>query len=126
LRRRISQHLANIRAKNTKPISVHFNLPTHTLKDFKFQGIDLCCNSRNILELEGKWMTRLNTLHPKGINVMTHKTPSVIWCIPFNYELSHFCYKATKTIQNETNRNIILAYKRSKNIKEILCPSNIF
>lgn len=72
LRDRLNDHRSAIRNKIKTPISVHFNLPNHSILDLSIIPIELIKNTsmpescrRN---RERFWQLKLNTLFPHGIN----------------------------------------------------------
>lgn len=75
-RRRIGEHIRDIRLKNDKPIARHMRHfhPDNTL-DIHFIGIDIVRRPERrgnwdvlILQREMEWIFRLDTVHPKGLN----------------------------------------------------------
>ena len=72
LAERINNHLSCIRKHKSTPISLHFNMPDHSLNDFNIQGIELIESKNNIAELltnkENYWQHTLQTIFPLGIN----------------------------------------------------------
>jgi hypothetical protein len=72
LAERICDHLSNIRTRKSTPISLHFNLPNHSLSDFTITAIEQIPNTENALTLrllkESTWQNLLQTAYPLGIN----------------------------------------------------------
>jgi hypothetical protein len=70
LRERITDHLSNIRTKKPTPVGLHFNLPDHNIRDFRFMGLEHVnradLNYRRLRE--STWQLLLQTSHPYGIN----------------------------------------------------------
>jgi hypothetical protein len=77
LAERINNHLSCIRKHKNNPISLHFNMPDHSLNDFNIQGIELINSQNNIAELlnnkETYWQHTLQTIFPLGINHLNYK-----------------------------------------------------
>lgn len=72
LAERIANHLSCIRKHKSNPVALHFNLPNHSINNFKIQGID-SINSKNnatdiLLKKESYWQDKLDTVYPAGIN----------------------------------------------------------
>lgn len=69
---RINDHLSNIRTLKSTPISLHFNLPNHSLTDFVITAIEQIPDIGNALSLrltkETTWQNLLQTAYPLGIN----------------------------------------------------------
>lgn len=76
LAERIANHLSCIRTNKSNPISIHFNMPDHSVKDFSIQGIELINSKTNISEIlnnkEAYWQDTLQTIYPLGINHLNH------------------------------------------------------
>lgn len=76
LRRRIGEHLGNIRRGDDTPLATHMRLthPGHE-KDLKFVGLEIVRKSqrggnmdKNVLKKETEWIFRLDSMAPNGIN----------------------------------------------------------
>jgi hypothetical protein len=82
---RISSHLSSIRLKYTTPVSDHFNQVDHSLSDCKFFGLLSNSNWSDIKRksVENKWITKLNTLAPTGINKVVNRNITKFVTIPF-------------------------------------------
>ena len=69
LRERLNNHRSNIKHRLQTTVSIHFNLPTHSISDLlitPFLDISSLSDSeRN--NIEYKYMVFLNTLYPKGL-----------------------------------------------------------
>jgi hypothetical protein len=81
----MSQHLSCIRLKYTNPISEHFNSTEHTISDFKFFALwnnPKWSDSKRKL-IENKWISRLNTLKPNGINTDLNVNEIKFVTLPF-------------------------------------------
>ena len=56
--------------KSDKIMGVHYNLPGHSLADFKVQVVEKVIPNTGhmLLEREHYWINRFNTLIPHGLN----------------------------------------------------------
>ncbi|OCU01006.1 hypothetical protein XELAEV_18006787mg [Xenopus laevis] len=80
VKERIKEHRSNIRnfkvgTQTYTPISRHFSSFKHNLSQLKWQVIEVICKPQrggNMLKLllqeEAKWIKKLNSLHPEGLN----------------------------------------------------------
>jgi len=72
LRDRLNDHRSAIKNKSKTPISVHFNLPNHSVLDLSILPIELIKNTSNTSNCrrsrEQFWQVKLNSLFPNGIN----------------------------------------------------------
>ena len=50
-------------------VALHFNSDSHSLVDFRFVSIDIVNNEMDRLCKETYWIHKLDTLHPKGMNL---------------------------------------------------------
>ncbi|XP_011407404.1 PREDICTED: uncharacterized protein LOC105314749 [Amphimedon queenslandica] len=75
LRERICHHRSSINNNEPRYISKHFNLPGHQLSHLKVQVIDSPkSNDPETLDrLETHWIQSLNTIQPKGLNVLSNQ-----------------------------------------------------
>jgi hypothetical protein len=49
-------------------LSLHFNLPSHSISNLTVQIIDIASNTSELDTLEHYWIHRLQTTHPYGLN----------------------------------------------------------
>ena len=70
LRERVNHHRASIRRRQKHYIYVHFNFPDHKISDLSVQIIDTASPDK-LDELEHYWISKLQTLIPKGLNFVT-------------------------------------------------------
>ena len=73
---RINNHLSSIRLHKPQPLSLHINLPGHSLRDLRFQGIECfrpgtTANDRKTKETT--WQDVLQTAYPLGLNNLKPK-----------------------------------------------------
>ena len=72
-RLRFNNHLSTIRRKTNTPVAIHFNENQHTIEDLTITGIIKLNKSDDILrrKLESVWISKLNTLTPNGLNILS-------------------------------------------------------
>jgi len=77
LRERASNHKSAIRNKTKTPIGIHFNTYGHSIVHFKITAIEKMINQNKSNEMRRKreafWQTKLDTLHPNGLNGLNAK-----------------------------------------------------
>ena len=127
-------------ASQSRHLIAHFKLPGHEFnRDFKMtplQSIPLDpnkkINSLNLQRLENKWIKKLNTLHPSGLNSNYNILPSPILpaILPFcrkSHELSrHIKREYGRLVEAAPNiftQKVMVAYKSNPNLKNILVTS---
>ena len=133
LKSRFARHYGDIRKNLDTSVSRHFNLGDHTIQDVMVQGIALVNKPKKTqneidrirLNIECKLIEKLNTLEPHGLNVLSDKKADnrPVFSIPFSKKSQSLGYKIKKLVKEEMDEDIIIAYKRHKNLKEHLCPS---
>ena len=72
LKTRLLEHCSDTKHKRDKPVARHFNQPGHSVDDIKIVAIDRPGSSTDRylrLALEAKWIQKLQTTAPRGINV---------------------------------------------------------
>ena len=67
LRTRIAEHLRNILTNADTSVSTHFN-SSCKLQHFSFTALEHCPNTSKRLLKENRWIERLHTLQPQGLN----------------------------------------------------------
>ncbi len=83
LRRRIGEHVANIRSNYATSVSSHFN-GSCTLDDFSFTAVEHCPSLNKRLTKENLWMQRLNTIVPYGLNETVNKEKPLHLILPYS------------------------------------------
>ena len=133
LKSRFARHYNDIRKHKDTPVSRHFNQEDHDIQDVQVQGIAKVNKPKKSqeeidiirLNLERKLIEKLDTLTPNGINVLSDKKADnrAVLTIPFSEKSQTLGNKLKIIVREELNEDIIVAYKRHKNLKEYLCPS---
>jgi hypothetical protein len=105
VKQRLSQHLSTIKLKRDTTVSEHFNKPDHSIDDLRF--FVLANNTEWSLEkrrsVESKWINKLNTLKPNGMNTDVNHTNINFVTIPFTgttikpFSLTEFLNESFKT-----------------------------
>jgi hypothetical protein len=90
VKERIGQHLSTIRLKYDTPISEHFNQIGHSIEDFRFFALisNPHWSDEKRKFTENKWIDKLQTLKPKGINTDTNKLYTKYITVPFKGRVS--------------------------------------
>ena len=66
---RVKEHLSYIAKQNEQPTSLHFNLPGHSMNNFRVQGLWLVKGDNTDRKIiESMLINRLGTKTPYGIN----------------------------------------------------------
>lgn len=85
LRMRIAEHVYNIKNCLPTPVSEHFN-SSCTLQHFSFAALEHCHDRTKRLLKENKWIRRLRTLKPDGINEACNVLrPPLRLVLPFSF-----------------------------------------
>jgi hypothetical protein len=85
LKVRITQHVSNIRCKAKTPVSEHFNSENHDLKDLKFFALvhNPIWEDDKRRETESKWIIKLKSLQPHGLNIEANSHLPAFITLPF-------------------------------------------
>jgi hypothetical protein len=73
LKRRISEHLSDVSNHRRTPVGLHFR--TCGIDGFSFFAIEGVPNNSKRLQREAKWIARIHSLHPRGMNFMEQSFP---------------------------------------------------
>ena len=151
LHTRMQQHRSDIRTHKTKPVSDHFNdscspldltvtpleivpkMPIDHSQSLDQQLDTLKNNYLHILEREQVWIKRLNSATPHGLN----KRNDIPAPIPFVIQYSDHAGCVVQIIKDFyskfrsqmtgvfSRRPLIVAYKRNRNLRDILVRSSV-
>ena len=83
LRSRISEHVYNILRSIPTSVSQHFN-SSCSLADFSFTALERSTNTTRRRKKETRWMRRLNTLAPRGLNQQCASRKAVHFVLPYS------------------------------------------
>jgi hypothetical protein len=142
-RGRMNQHLYNIRHNTDNLIANHFNLPNHSISDFRFSVIQIfvpssisnlaiskCSISRKTKE--SSWIKSLGTLHPLGLNLqllasdLPYKLPLIIPFCPSAVQISNLIKRSSQNLDLlKNNIAITPCFKNNKNLQSLLAPTKL-
>ena len=117
LRTRIFEHIRNILTKHSTSVSHHFNSQC-TFEHFSFTALEHCPNLSKRLQKENKWIERLHTLQPAGLNEARNVPKrSLRLILPFS-----FCSQRIFSLCRNTIRDVSLSagHTNSRNLRSIL------
>ena len=83
-----------------------------------------------LYQREQAWMRRLKTLNPQGLNRREELPPPIPFCMTFNdqaYEIAKLVKTTYLRIQEQfrSKSQIVSAYKRNRNLKDLLVKSKL-
>ena len=147
LNRRFTHHRSDILLDKICPVSTHFNItcpnkeflsitPLETVPrtcPFTFMSILANEDKLRLLQREQYWIKKLNTMTPIGLNHRNEIPPPIPFIIQFNDQAGHigkFIKQTYNSIQTKfygtfRKYQYITAYKRNKNLKDILVSASI-
>jgi hypothetical protein len=75
----------NIRSQHITPVSEHFNMPDHNIGDLKFMALisNEEWTTAKRRQIESKWIKKLASLSPLGINIAVNTNLNKYVSIPF-------------------------------------------
>ena len=126
LRRRLQDHLGDIRHSRNTSVANHFNSKHHNIpNDLRIAAIESVPQPRFRLLREAKLIDYFDTMAPKGLNNRNDviKNSMIVMKLPYSHTSNLFA-KNVKEIVNEsriTDKRIITAFKRQKNLSQELC-----
>jgi hypothetical protein len=136
LKCRIRTHLSDIKHSKDTAVSRHFRSEGHSLQEFHFMGL-WCLSTESTASREGakrrrrdmeeKLIALLCTQTPAGLNTVdSNKGPCVPIVIPYTDHSTRMVRQIRNVISEHTEElHTVAAYTRSRNLKDILCPSNL-
>lgn len=142
LRERLYNHLSDIRTYKETSVANHFNFDCVSDYDawpmtiypieFVHEQGSTDKNKKKLLLRETFWINELNTLDPNGLNMKTVLKRNINISIPYNktsqkaYKLIRECFDNLKSkYPKQFNADLICAYKRNKNLGDILTSSKL-
>ena len=137
LRTRLHQHLSDIRLQKPTAVAEHFNTAGHSLEHFRVMPIEQIPSDQEVhfrKQQESKWIDRLQTLKPLGLNQTKEKHPNDIlaFVLPFNKTASTVAREVKPTYTQLAERfptalphKLVTAFKRNPNLKDALTHSKL-
>lgn len=126
-RTRCTQHLSDIRHSRPTDIATHFRSPNHDIStDFRMVPIQQIDNNKCRRQREAFLIKKLNTTVPFGLNKrlddLSQQNSILPIVVPYSHSASNFCTKAKALAskQKSTDRRIITAFRRHKNLSNFL------
>ena len=138
LRDRHNAHKSDILTKKDTPISRHFNLPNHSLLNYKITPLEQITgpnpkNQRLIKEIS--WITKLKSITPLGLNTISStSSPQILpLVIPYSSTAVAIAQQAKtlfNALQNQlptpfSSYQLIISYKRRKNLQDTLVSAKL-
>ena len=116
LRKRISEHIANIKACHDTSVAKHFNSLCN-LSHFSYFGVEHCPNPEKRLLKENIWIKRMCVLTPNGLNQEMNKCNKLRFIVPHSNcskRVLRYCQKELSNVQvtgvftNQSNLRTLL------------------
>jgi hypothetical protein len=146
LKDRVNQHRSDIKCKKNTVIATHFaqkcpdinffqitpveKVPRLVPESYTFMGMMENSDTIRLYQREQAWMRRLKTLNPQGLNRREELPPPIPFCMTFNdqaYEIAKLVKTTYLRIQEQScfKSQIVSAYKRNRNLKDLLVKSKL-
>lgn len=139
LRTRLNNHRSDIRHHNDTQVAKHFNGAGHSISDLRITILESGPFS-DVASLEtiyrrnceSKWITRLKTTQPGGLNVREDSFDIIPFVIRFSHQgrtiakLAKATYKLLQTAYPEIyTPRFITAFSKNKNLKDMLVATKL-
>ena len=136
IRQRTIEHRSNILTQQDKPLANHINLcPLRNQSNTNLFYITplehitpVECpftNRTNLINKENYWIKKLDTIEPKGINLLQDLPPPIPFVLPFSESTKPItawvqnCYqKIQNQYPNTFKAPLVMAHSRNKNVKD--------
>lgn len=138
LRDRHNAHLSDIRLGKSTPVALHFNLPDHSIADYKItpleQIVGLHCKARRLAR-ETHWIKTLKCVTPLGLNIIANTSTMKIlpFVIPFSSTAKLIAvevHRLFSLLQQKmpfpyASYSLLVSYKRRQNIQDRLISASL-
>ena len=121
LRVRISEHVNNIVKHHPTPVSQHFN-STCSLDDFSFTALERAVNTTKRKEKETRWIRRLKTLAPNGLNTIESTRRALHLVLPFS-DCSNRVVRVCQSVIRDVTT--VGSFRANKNLRSLFNTTRI-
>ena len=118
LRTRISEHVLHILHDDPTSVAQHFTRSC-SLPDFSFTALERAPNATKRKKKEERWMRRLNSVAPHGLNTLGLNKKTLHLVVPFSAcgrRVSRVCQAMARDVTT------VAAFTSAKNLRTILKP----
>lgn len=115
LSKRISEHVYHISSCSNTPVAKHFTSNCN-LSDFWFTGLEHCPTESKRLLVENKWMKRLHTLTPSGLNQELNRTDRLHLVLPY----SDCSQRVVQLCRRQMDVNFCPSFSMHPNLERLL------
>ena len=118
LRTRISEHVLHIVHNDPTFVGQHFNKAC-SITDFSFTALERAANATKRKKKEERWMRRLNTVAPHGLNTLGQNKKTVHLVLPFST-----CSGSVTRVCQSLARDVttVASFTAAKNLRTVLRP----
>ena len=122
LRTRVSEHVHRILNNERTSVAEHFNSAPCSLSDFSFTILERATNATRRKKKEERWMRRLNTLAPNGLNILGLNKKALHLVVPY----STCADKVVRVCQRlATDVTTVGAFTSARNLRSLFTPKTI-
>jgi len=114
LRRRIGEHLNDIKRNRETPVSAHFN--TCGISFFTFTALEKVPAERQRLQKEAAWIARLHTTAPDGINIAESSVQDLRSFLILPHSV---CADRSAALCRSFQPSLVCAKRRSTNLRSL-------
>ena len=116
LRTLIAEHLNSIKKQSLTSVAKHFTSCCN-LNHFSFTALEHCPNREKRLRKENKWIERLSTLNPQGLNEEKNSfTRSFRLILPY----SHCSKRIFSMCRAHLNAKVSAGFRANANLRRML------
>lgn len=132
LRDRFTRHRFDIKHKENKAVANHFNSFGHSMNDCSILPIEAVSNKENLRKREAYWIGKLKTMSPFGLNLHDETEDILPFVITYNSKATKTAKliregytKIQKEFPNIYRHKLVIAYRKNKNLSDILIRNKI-